>query len=313
MATTLEILILLVLFYLLGKAADLVVRNLRKIGEQLSLNISFLGFILGAFTSLPELAVGIHAIINNVPGVALGNTLGGIMVLFGFIFAVSLILHRRIRTDPHDLTIPLILLYLAAPVLLGSNGTISITDGALLTGAYLVLLSVLYLKNRQRSFRRRWRTSNNRDIITNIFWIGTGLVLVVILSNLVVNSTVSMLQDMGVSYFLIGLLVFAIGTNLPEIIITFRSWLRHVPELAINNILGSAVANVLVIGLLALTQPITVALTSSYIVLTIALTILLGMLYVFFRTGSRFTHREGWALLALYAAFFGTQILFARV
>jgi cation:H+ antiporter len=309
MAAVSEILVLLMLFFVLGKAADLIVFNLRRVGEDLGLNLYFLGFVLGAFTSLPELAVGVNAVINNIPEVALGNLLGGVVVIFGLIFGASIVMHRRIETDPNEWLMPVIFAYFLLPVILGANGVIGKGEGALMIGIYLVLLALLMWKNRQTTNNRRLRSISRRDLSVSAFWVLVGVVLLIVLSNVIVDSTLFMLEELGMSLFVIGLIIYAIGTNLPEIIITFRTWTHNAKELSESNLVGSAMANVLIVGVLSFMKPITVQLDWSYTLLAATIAVLVIMLYFFWRSQARFVRKEGWFLISTYAVFLGLQIL----
>lgn len=304
------VLLLLMLFFALGKTADLIVFHLRRVGEDLGLNLYFLGFVLGAFTSLPELTVGINAVLNDVAVVALGNLMGGIMVVFGLIFGASIVVNRKIETNPKDWLLPVILVYLMLPIVLGANGVIGKGEGALMIGLYLLLLALLLFKNQQKA-GRRWRAISKRDLSISTFWVGVGLVLVVVLANVIIDSTVLLLKDFGISFFIIGLIIYGIGTNLPEIIITIRSWVRQVRELSESNLIGSAMANVLITGILSFMRPITLQLGWPHLVTAVAMAVLLTMLYFFWRSQARFVRREGWMLLSVYLVFVGLQIFIA--
>src|SRR3989338_6048062 len=128
MAIISSLLTLTFLFYVLGRSADTIIYNLRRIGAGLGLNLFFLGIVLGLFTSLPEFAVGVNATINNVPSIATGNLFGGLFVLFGLILGSSLILNRSVRTTGNALLWQLAVLYLVAPFFLGLDGNLSSRD-----------------------------------------------------------------------------------------------------------------------------------------------------------------------------------------
>jgi len=303
------ILALIALFYLLGKAADAVVVNVRNIGERLGVNIFFLGLILGFLTSLPELSVGINAISEGVPRISLGNLFGGILVLFGLILGVSVVINRKIKTDGDIQGVFQLLLFIVFPFLLGLDGSISWIEGIGIIVAYFLLLAHLYRKNNHLEKTERI-TVHKRDLLKNVFFVIAGIVFVIVISNIIIRMTLSLLESFGIPPFITGLLFFSIGTNLPEIIVTIRSWKRHIKELSVSNLLGSGIANAMIVGILAVMKTLPVELDLSYL-MTIGVTLFLMWFFLkFYKTGNAFVRREGVALIGIYGFFVLTQILF---
>lgn len=99
MSTGIIFLFLLLLFIILGIAADVVVRNIKYIATVLKVRLFAFGIVLGLATSLPELSVGINAMMNEASSLSVGNLLGGIIVIFGLILGTSLIFNRSVETD----------------------------------------------------------------------------------------------------------------------------------------------------------------------------------------------------------------------
>src|SRR3989338_1989775 len=121
MITASIIIALILLFYLLGRAADLTIHHIRLVAERLGIKIFFLGVLLGLFTSLPEIAISINSAIDDVMPIAVGNLLGGIVVLFSLILGLSALLNRKIVATEKIfcfffiLFLPAVLSLLAAP------------------------------------------------------------------------------------------------------------------------------------------------------------------------------------------------------
>src|SRR3989344_1246010 len=90
---------IIVLFILIGKAADIVITGVRGLAQKLHINLFLAGLMLGIFTSLPEITIGINALLAGIPALSFGNLIGGTLVLFGPILGLSLILNRRVATD----------------------------------------------------------------------------------------------------------------------------------------------------------------------------------------------------------------------
>jgi cation:H+ antiporter len=302
------ILALLVCFAVLGKAADLLVFHIRRIGERLGVGVFFLGLLLGLFTSFPELALGINAYANNAPALSMGNLLGGIPVLLGLILGTSAVLNRRIKTDDVRGGFAFMLLYLALPVVLGFDGRIGIIDGVVLVLFYFLLVYALYARHRM-DHGTFVRFIPRQLVLKDLFLTVAGIVVVLLTSNLIVRLTLQLLTYVHAPEFLVGLLVFALGTNLPEIIVAFRSWRQGAGDLSLNHLLGSAIVNGLLIGMFSFIRPTDVFVGFEYIALAVMFVILLGSAYAFVRSDRMLTRREGVMLVAVYAAFVASQTL----
>ena len=300
---------LFVLFQFLGKAADLIITNIKSICQKLGVKIFFLGIILGFFTSTPELAIGFNAISKNIQEIPLGNLLGGIIVLFGLFLGLSMIVERRITTDGKIHSFLPITIYLAIPFILGLDGEISVFDGTTLIIGYLFLIGLSYLKNKNFEDGRSVQMSRE-DFLKKLGLIVLGIFLVAVLSNLIINLTLILIKNVKIPLFILGVLIFSIGTNLPEIIITIRSWRRHIKELSLSVLTGSVIANPAIIGLFALIKPISFKTDSTYYVLMAFTFIMLAALLRFYETGRTLTRREGIILVAIYGLFLLTQMLF---
>ncbi|MDD5043386.1 MAG: hypothetical protein PHD51_01800 [Patescibacteria group bacterium] len=293
-----------VLFYLLGRSADLVVINLRRVGKGLNVSLFFLGIFLGVFTTLPEFVLGINALISGVGEISFGNLVGGIVVLLGLILGGSAILNRKIAASGELSSFLSALAILFIPLLLGLDGKVDWADGVFMILAYSAAVFYLYLRNKKKEPTfPSVEITNTRKIIKNIFGVIIGVALVAIIANLIMRYTFIVLERLDLPAFFVGLLVFSLGTNLPEIIVSLRAWRRHVEELSLSNILGSAIANVLIIGILSVFKNIGVSVNSSYYLLFIIFGVLFLLLAIFYRTGRQLTNREGAVLVLIYAVF----------
>lgn len=306
MITFLTLLGLLVLFYALGLSADLVIKHMRAIGKKLGIPIFVLGLILGLLTSLPELGIGINALAQDVPSVSVGNLLGGVIVLFCLVLGLGIVLNREIKTDGKaDILWP-ILAYMSLPLLFGLRGYLGFWTGLGLLILYPAVLLYAYLAHDGTSSRASDGT--RVPIVKELALIVLGLIGVIFLSNLIVRMTLPILTTLRVPGFLVGLIVYSIGTNLPELIVTIRAWKNRVRELSFSNILGSAAANAALLGAFAMTQALPVTVDFSYLVTVVTMLLTFGLILHFYKTGKRFTRVEGLVLLAVYAAFVILQL-----
>ena len=293
---------LVALFYVLGKAADVIVVNVRHIAERLGIHIFFLGIILGFFTSLPELSIGINALITDTSNISLGNLLGGIIVLFGLILGGSIILNRRIKTDGKAGSILPMFILIFLPIVLGTDGKLSLPEGLLIIVAYFFLVYHLYRQHKDRDIEKRISISPAEFVRKILFVIG-GTIFVILISDLIIQLTLMLLTRFNIPQFITGLLFFSLGTNLPEITVTVRSWKRHIKELSISNLMGSALANTLIIGLFAFIRPFEIPTNVSFVVTGLFMFLIFVAFTRFYKTDNALTKYEGMVLVGLYLLF----------
>lgn len=310
MEITFIIIFLLSLFYFLGKSADLVIYNVRVIAEKLGIKIFFLGLLLGAFTSLPELAVGINSVINNVSSIAVGNLTGGIIVLFTIILGTGIILNRKVVASEKLTSIILVFIYLILPFFFGLNGYFGLAEGLTLVVLYFLLLIYLYYQQKHHISFGGHVIIKNEKLLKNIFLIILGLVLIVIISNIIIRLTSILLTQWKISSFATGLVLFSLGTNLPEIIVMIRSWHRNIRELSISNLIGSAMANTLILGFLIIIRPMFVTIDASYYILFSFIFVIFTIIAIFYHTDKHLSRIEGWVLVFLYLLFISSELTF---
>lgn len=303
----LAILFLLFLFFVISKSADLIVLNLRKTGEKLGIKIFFLGMILGLMTTLPEIAISINSSINGIPEISFGNMVGGIIILFGLILPISIILNRKVKTEKHTFLFSIILLFLLLPLILGLKGYLNYIDGIILISSYIVLVYLLYRKHRATN-SVKIEIVNRKEVGKHFMLIILGIIGLIISSNLIVETTIYLLKGYNISVFIIGLLLYSIGTNLPELIIAIRSFKRKVEDLSFSNLIGSAMGNSLAIGALSLAKTINVEVNSSYLFLTIFNFVFFIIFFIFYKTDRLLVRREGIAIFLMYLLFLFGQI-----
>ena len=209
------IVILAFLFFILGKAADKIIFNIRIIAEKLGIPVLFLGIILGLLTSLPETAIGINAIINNVSGIAVGNLLGGVVVILCLILGINLVLNKKVSTSGEFIYLLPIFAFLFTPLFFGLDGTLGYFDGIAIIFVYIGVLFYLYKKDVHFTLGRITGARGGK-MAKELFYVIVSLVIIIVASNVIVKEASFLLEQMNMSPFFMGLIIFSIGTNLPE-------------------------------------------------------------------------------------------------
>lgn len=275
--------LLLIGFALLVKGADYFVDGSSNIAKKLRIPSLIIGLTIVAFgTSAPEAAVSITASINGQNGMAIGNVIGSnifnlLMVIGASGIIKPLLVEKSIlsREFPFTLLISIILIILSSDILFfnSSINTINRIDGIILLILFIVFLYYLInsaMKNRKESLCDT-ETSADLDMsniksieksntmIKSILISVIGIAAIIFGGNLVVDSASNIASSFGVNDQLIGLTIVSIGTSLPEFVTSIIAATKGESDLALGNVLGSNIFNVLfVIGASALISPMTV-------------------------------------------------------
>ncbi len=335
MSITWMIIVLIFLFLILSQGADLLVSNVKKIADRWKIDIFIMGLILGLLTSVPEMILASNAIRQGYGELSLGNLLGGIIILLGLVLGVSIIVNRQIRTDGHIWKVLPGMMLFALPLLLGLKGTLNRWDGLVMILAYGVMVAYDYWHTRKTSLLKLrtlpklveatseeeedfigwWRKKQRiwrplRWLVNPQVWRALfGFILVVVSANLIMILAEKLLVVFNLSEVFLGAVVFAVGTNLPEIVVAFRSFLCKVGELSTSHIMGSAIGNILIIGVLLQFTQFQTGPTLIFGLTGLAIALLAGLFLLFYKTDRRFSRFEGFILLSIYLAYIGAQII----
>ena len=302
MTILINLLLLLLLFIVLGWSANFAVKNIKYIAAVLKIHLFTFGILLGLVTSLPELFLGVNATIDQAAVLSVGNLLGGIIVILGLILGVSLIFNRVVVTDGRLKSLIPAVLVIFSPILFGIDGKYALFDGLAMIGLYVGLILYLYRLNRF-SNNTHIRIANGNQAAKSMFFIIIGVIGILIASHWIIGITLGLLEHIQVSQLVIGLVVFSIGTNLPEISIAVTSWYKKSPELSLSHLLSSSFTNVLILGGLALIHPIIFDVNLEFWVLALFLGITLVLFTYSYHSGKKMDRSEGRVLLAVYVLF----------
>ncbi len=291
--------------------SGVVVRAVERLSRTLrvsSFMVSFL--ILGFFTSISELSVGVNSILANDPEIYVGNLIGASIVLFMLLIPILAVIGRSIHITPEfqGFNLPASLVVIALPVVLALDGSIGKIDAVISLVLFgLLLISIQAKKgilNNLKRFNEKEEIRLGKELLQILF----GIAVIFIASRFAVEQTLYFSDVLGVSPFLISLLVIAIGTNIPELSLAVRSIFMRNHQVAFGDYVGSAAFNTFLLGALTLFHGKTVFLNNSYVVSLLFLVVGLLTFYHFARTKNTISRLEGLVLLILYAAFLFTEI-----
>ena len=310
------LLTLVVGFVLLGVGAEALVSGSSRLALRLGIAPIFIGLTIVAFgTSAPELAVSMEAALSGSSAIALGNIVGSNIANIGLILGVTAILApTRIDTQLTRIQMPILIVVSILLWLLLIDGEIGLLDGILLSLGLVVFVVVSYSKADPQHVTAELalpdvsRDSALSKLPTNFVFIIGGLALLIVGSHLFVDSAVTLAKLFGVSEIFIGLTIVAVGTSVPELATSVLAALRKQPDIAVGNIVGSNVFNILgILGVTAIVSPIS-ALDISVVDLASMLLFAIILLPLA-RTGFILTRIEGVLLLSGYAGYISYLVI----
>ena len=303
---------------LLIAGGELLVRSAVRIAEHLGLSPMLIGLtIVGMGTSMPELAASVQAALAGSPGIALGNIVGS------NIANLLLILGLAVALSPF--AVPRGVLWrdggVCAAVLIAAGYTLGLTRGV---GILLVIgmFAYVYLAFRQEKARAGHAAAYHKalaleeidptlvpsakphgSMILAAVSLLAGIVLIVSGGSLLVDAAITISANLGVSDEVIGLTVVAVGTSLPELVTSVIAAIKRQGEIALGNVLGSNIYNVLFIGgVTGIVAPTQIPAS----ILEVDLWVLLGVsafVMAFAYTGGRLSRVEGALLVVGYAGY----------
>jgi len=236
--------------------ASSVAKNLRVPSMVIGLTIVSIG------TSLPEMIVAAMAALDGNRDLGIGNVLGSNIANIGLVLGITaLIVPLAVKSMTLRREMPILFLVTAFAFALMADGELSFNDGLALMAGLLMLMAWmtrLGLKDRHDPLVEGFSESipNDMSMAVSVMWFVIGLVVLIVSSRMVVWGAVEIAHYMGVSDLIIGLTIVAIGTSLPELVASVVSALKGEAELAIGNVIGSNMFNLLaVLAMPALIQP----------------------------------------------------------
>lgn len=216
--------------------------------------------VVGFGTSTPELLVSVQAALLGAPAIALGNVLGSNIaniLLIGGLTALVWPIHVRKAAFGRDVAVMIAAAILLVPIF--AAGQIGLGTGlVLLAGlaAYLVWAVLSSAPGPDSD----WGEAAPSSFAKSFLWAAFGLGGLMLGARFLVDGSVSVARELGVSEAFIGLTIVAVGTSLPELATSLIAAFRRQPEIAIGNVLGSNIFNVLgILGATAVVAPIPVA------------------------------------------------------
>lgn len=288
--------------------AELMVRAAVRLAERLHVRPLIIGLTIVALgSSAPQMTVSLQAALTDNPDIAVGSVVGsGIFNILVTLGLSALIIPLRVSRQLVRLDIPLMIGASLLVFILAWNKDLGRFDGVLLLGALALYLGLLLRQSRHSTRPHTERSQDTQQSwLISVLMILAGLAMLVFAGRLLLGAAVVVATDLGLSERVIGLTVVAVGTSLPELATSLIAALRGQRDIAVGNVIGANLFNLLgVLGLTALLAPTPLSVSPN--ALDFDLPVMLGVaalcLPVFY-SGYRVTRAEGLLLLGLYLVY----------
>ncbi len=299
-----NIVLLVVGFAMLVKGADWFVDGFAGAARKLGIPQLVVGLTIVAMgTSTPEAAVSISAALKGTADIAIGNVVGSNILNIFIILGISAaIVNIAIQKSTLKIEMPYMIFVTVVLIAMGwTGGYVTFVEGVILWALFIVYL--VYLFRLAKKGTEEEQEKEERGIPRLLVMGIIGLVIVVWGSSITVDSATAIAKSVGISERFIGLTIVALGTSLPELVTSVTAAKKGNADIAIGNIVGSNIFNILfVIGTTALITPVVYA-SNFFIdgIVAVAAGVVLWLAVA--------KHRElrrGWgiAMLLMYCAYF---------
>ncbi len=311
------ILLLLGGFVLLIVGAEALVRGASKIAAVIGISPLVIGLTVVAFgTSSPELAVSIMSSMSGNVDIAVGNVVGSNIFNVLFILGLAaLITPLVVAQQLVWLDVPLMIIVSLLMLWIGWDGNINRVEGVFLFAgmiAYTVFLIRQSKKEKSKAVKEEYAGEygdgkgwTTKQWLLNLGLVVVGLAMLVLGSRWLVDSATSIAKGMGVSDLIIGLTIVAAGTSLPEVATSIIASIRGERDIAVGNVVGSNIFNILaVLGISSMVSPTGVPVSAAALQfdIPIMIAVAIACLPIFF-TGHTIRRWEGFVFLGFYIAY----------
>lgn len=307
-----------VIFFCIGLAlltvgGEALIRGSLAAAKRLGISPLLSGLVIVGFgTSAPELVVSVNAAIDGQPDIAIGNVvgsnIGNILLILGLCALVTPLVVKPLALQRDAVTV---VAASALFVVLAGGGALGRLDAALLFGTFVAYLAWAYWSERFlaapsgeiHQAESEELSAIPKSALLTVIALLFGLLLLVGGSQVFLLGATGIAEDFGVPEAVIGLTLVAVGTSLPELSISVIAALRRHTDVAVGNVLGSNIFNLLgILGVSAFLQPLSIPLRvlqfDQWVMLVTSV-----LLLMFLYTGRCLSRAEGGVLLVGYGTY----------
>lgn len=298
-------------FVLLVVGANALVRGAAGIAGAIGVSPLVIGLTVVTFgTASPELAVSLRSALSGQSDLALGNVVGSNIFNILFILGVSsLIAPLPVARQLTRLEVPLLIGVATLLLIMGMDGAIGQLDGVLLFSGMIAYTILCFYQGRKEQMSIAVEVAEVTiphtplQLVLQVGMAVIGLGLLVTGAGWLVEGAVTIARTFGVSELVIGLTIVAVGTSLPEVATAIVATIKGERDMAVGNVLGSSLYNILcILGLTSIITPISVEPAALAFDIPVMLTVALACLPIFL-TSYRISRLEGGLFLGCYVAY----------
>lgn len=299
-------------FGLLVWGAERFVHGAAAIANNFGVSPLIIGLtVVGIGTSAPEILISVVAAYQGNPALAVGNALGSNITNIALVLGITaIVMPLTVKSETLRREYPIMFIVMLVALVLVMDHHLGQFDGIILISGLFVMLywMIQQGKKQKRDPMEKEFEQEIPKISTQkaLIWFAIGLVLLIISSRGLVWGSINIAKAAGISDLVIGLTIVAIGTSLPELAASITSVLKKEPDIAIGNIIGSNMFNLLVVfGIPGLMSPhvIDPAILERDFTFMIGLSIALFIMAYGFKGEGRINRYEGSLLLAGYVSY----------
>lgn len=304
-----HIILIIIGFLLLMKGADYLVNGSSSIAKKFHISEIVIGLtIVSIGTSMPELFISVTSALEGRSSLTIGNVIGSNISNLFLVLGVSAILKEiPLKKETKLIEIPMCLFITIIFVTVCNIGyTITRAEGIylIILFAFFILYTFIMSKETKKDEEENEKINVKQSIFKSIFYIILGIIGLRIGGDLTVNNAVKIAESLNLSDKIISITILAIGTSLPELVTSITADLKNESDIAIGNILGSNIFNMLlIIGISAIIRPLEYDVAYNYdMVFMMGGTILLWLFSIIHPKG-KINKAKGFVYLSLYAAY----------
>ena len=304
-------------FVLLIVGADLLVDGASGIAKKFHIPEIIIGLtIVSIGTSMPELFVSITSAIDGYSDMALGNVIGSNLSNLLLILGLSALIRPvTFQKETRIYEIPMCLIFTIIFIILcNTSDTISRPESIILIILFVIFIGYTIYMGKRESQKEimeiKTEESKKTNTIKNILLVIIGIVGLKIGGDLAVNNAVKVAQYFNLSEKIISLTILAIGTSLPELVTSVTAAIKGNSDIAIGNIIGSNIFNMLlIIGVSSFIKPITFNVSYNMDLSILVISTLILALFPIIPPKNKMSRMNGLVYVILYAAYLGILFL----
>lgn len=296
--------VLIISFIILIKGSDIFIDAASDLACYLRVPSLIIGLTVVAFgTSMPEAVVNCYATFQGRNDIILGNIIGSNLINIGLVIGLTAFLFSiKAEWSAIRIDIPFAIISSVALLLLGQDG-LSRNDGLMLAVLFAIYLNYLWLAGKSHRNSTPVCSAKLPPFPSIIISLAIGLLSIVLGGKWIVSSSIKIASLLGLSEAFVGLTIIAFGTSLPELVTCLTACYKKDDSMAIGNMIGSNIFNILfILSLCSSLSP--VVFSPKLLIDALFLIILTFILFLFAYTNKKISRIEGLLLLILYISYF---------